>query len=117
MDKQIKFYRVPYLPETGEVGSVYFVSDGDNQGLWVCTDDDQYEQYGAVRASMIIGLEDLIKSYSVDTSEQENVNKAIAAALHELHNSLLEQEKVNKTIAAALHEVNNKEFNLFWENE
>jgi hypothetical protein len=34
---QVKFYRVETLPETGEVGSLYFVSGSENYGLWVYT--------------------------------------------------------------------------------
>lgn len=39
----IKFYRVETLPETGEVGSLYFVSGSENYGLWVHT--GQFEPY------------------------------------------------------------------------
>ena len=40
---QVKFYRVETLPETGEVGSLYFVSGSENYGLWVYT--GQFEPY------------------------------------------------------------------------
>lgn len=39
----LKFYRVETLPETGEVGSLYFVSGSENYGLWVHT--GQFEPY------------------------------------------------------------------------
>lgn len=41
----IKFYRVETLPETGEVGSLYFVTTHDISGLWVCTSSTSYEAY------------------------------------------------------------------------
>lgn len=34
---QVKFYRVEALPETGEVGSLYFVYNGASPKLYVCT--------------------------------------------------------------------------------
>lgn len=34
---QVKFYRVETLPETGEVGSLYFVYSGVNPKLYVYT--------------------------------------------------------------------------------
>lgn len=40
---KIKFYRVETLPETGKVGSLYFVSGSENYGLWVYT--GQFEPY------------------------------------------------------------------------
>lgn len=41
----IKFYRVKTLPETGEVGSLYFVTTHDTSGLWVCTGPTSFEAY------------------------------------------------------------------------
>lgn len=40
---KVKFYRVETLPETGKVGSLYFVSGSENYGLWVYT--GQFEPY------------------------------------------------------------------------
>jgi hypothetical protein len=34
----IKFYRVETLPETGEVGGVYFTSKEDNRAVYICTE-------------------------------------------------------------------------------
>ena len=42
---QVKFYRVETLPETGEVGSLYFVSGSENYGVWVCTGPTSFEAY------------------------------------------------------------------------
>lgn len=39
----IKFYRVETLPETGEVGSLYFVHD-NNHKLYICTESG-FEDY------------------------------------------------------------------------
>jgi hypothetical protein len=41
---QLKFYRVEALPETGEVGSLYFVYKGTSPKFYVCTSTG-FEQY------------------------------------------------------------------------
>lgn len=45
--EQIKFYRVTTLPEQGEVGSMYFVHEDENDlnQLYVCTAIDKFESY------------------------------------------------------------------------
>lgn len=41
----IKFYRVETLPESGEIGSLYFVTAHATAGLWVCTSPTSFEAY------------------------------------------------------------------------
>lgn len=36
---QIKFYRVEALPETGEVGGIYFVYGEEPNKVYICTQD------------------------------------------------------------------------------
>lgn len=60
----IKFYRVETLPETGEVGSLYFVSGSENYGLWVYT--GQFEPYTPQNYLEHVGVaSELDKSVSV----------------------------------------------------
>lgn len=42
---KIKFYRVETLPETGKVGSLYFVTANNASELWVCTSPTSFEAY------------------------------------------------------------------------
>lgn len=44
---QVKFYRVETLPETGEVGSLYFVygSGGVQSMLYICVENGLFELY------------------------------------------------------------------------
>lgn len=46
----IKFYRVETLPETGEVGGVYFTSKEDNRAVYICTEGgfEKYTEQGTV---------------------------------------------------------------------
>lgn len=43
----IKFYRVDALPESGEVGGLYFLH-GEANNLYVCVGVNTFEKYGSV---------------------------------------------------------------------
>lgn len=52
--KFIKFYRVSALPETGEVGGLYFVYTAGNVGkLYVCTTSTNFELYSGLNDSEV----------------------------------------------------------------
>lgn len=42
---RVKFYRVETLPETGEIGGLYFVYGGDIPLLYICTEENSFEIY------------------------------------------------------------------------
>ena len=46
-ETKLKFYRVPSLPEVGQIGSLYFVYSGENPKLYICTQNG-FEQYSDV---------------------------------------------------------------------
>jgi hypothetical protein len=48
---QVKFYRVDTLPETGEVGSLYFVHKDESPKLYVSTSEG-FEQYSEIYSSI-----------------------------------------------------------------
>ena len=44
MNNKVKFTRVSSLPETGVNGTLYFVCEGQNRGLWLYI-NDKFESY------------------------------------------------------------------------
>jgi hypothetical protein len=54
---RVKFYRVETLPETGRVGSLYFVYGGNIPLLYICTAENSFEIYTYV--SEIIANEEI----------------------------------------------------------
>lgn len=95
---QVKFYRVETLPETGEVGSLYFVygSGGVQSLLYICV--------GA-------GLFEL---YTPDLYELENKMDALEASVSEVETKIDEQvakqgentEATNTAILAEIKAIN-----------
>lgn len=75
---QIKFYRVETLPETGEVGSLYFVygSGGVQSLLYICVGDGLFELYTPDLYELENKMDSLEDSVSeVETKIDEQVAK------------------------------------------
>jgi hypothetical protein len=75
---QIKFYRVETLPETGEVGSLYFVygSGGVQSMLYICVGSGLFELYTPDFYELENKLDSLEDSVSeVETKIDEQVAK------------------------------------------
>lgn len=97
--KPIKFYRVESLPETGEVGSIYFVYSSHDQGrLYVCTGPSTFENYSG---SPDILLSDPQEQYQI-TDDGVLVVPSFAGDVRtrtlKLHSALNVENKYNTII-------------------
>lgn len=97
---QVKFYRVETLPETGEVGSIYFVYSSNDQGrLYVCTGPSTFENYSG---SSDILLSDPPKEQYQITDDGVLVVPSFAGDVRtrtlKLHSALNVENKHNKII-------------------
>lgn len=106
----LKFYKMNTLPTTGEVGGIYFIV-GENDSLnkiYLCTDSTHFKLF----------TPETDISGKLDSSIYNTEAKVIAAHIAGLHASVEAQNNINKTIAVALHELkDNSGYKLSWENE
>lgn len=106
----LKFYKMNTLPTTGEVGGIYFIV-GENDSLnkiYLCTDSTHFKLF----------TPETDISGKLDTSTYNIEAKVIAAHIADLHASVDMQNNINKTIAVALHELKDSgDFKLSWEDE
>ena len=99
---QVKFYRVETLPETGEVGSLYFVygSGGVQSQLYICVGAGLFELYTPDLYELenkLDSLEDSVSGVETKIDEQvakqgdntEATNTAILAAIKSLSSAYL----------------------------
>ena len=92
----IKFYRVETLPETGEVGSLYFVFGNQIPSLHLCTTESTFECYGSDLTECMKKIDSnaYVTSAALNDLNKDKQNKE--------DNSLLTSDK---TVIGAINEI------------